>query len=214
MAPLKPILIVEDHPMVAQAMLGQLMRTDKGLRLSVCETAAAARKELFNSGTPWFRVFLDLDVPGAYGLSLAREVSDAGLQDRCCVVTALNKRELIGEVQRMGFLGYIVKALPYVDFQFALDHVLKGERAFPQADLGNHQSVRLTRRQEQLLDLVRLGQSSKEIARTVSLSEGTVNNCINAAMRALDVGSRSHAVAKALELGLLALRAPDSPRSK
>jgi DNA-binding NarL/FixJ family response regulator len=63
--------------------------------------------------------------------------------------------------------------------------------------------MRLTRRQRQFLHCVRRGMSSKEIARTASLTEGTVNNCITAAMRVLEVTSRSHAVGRALELGLL-----------
>ena len=109
------------------------------------------------------------------------------------------------ETQSLQFLGYIVKALPYAEFEIALDRVLRGEQTFPKHDFHSQLSMRLTRRQEQLLDLVRCGMSSKEIARTVSLSEGSVSNCINAAMKALEVTSRSHAVAKALELGLLDL---------
>jgi DNA-binding NarL/FixJ family response regulator len=208
---MKQVLIIEDHPMVAQAMLGQLARADSRLQLELSGEAASARTLLFHSAKEWFRVFLDLDIPGAYGLSLAREIHRAGLHGRCCVVTALNRRDLIDEARSLGFLGYIVKALPYVEFEIALARVLKGELTFPQADLHTHFSTRLTRRQEQLLDLVRRGLSSKEIARAVSLSEGSVNNCINAAMKVLQVNSRSHAVAKALELGLLPMSSSGTP---
>jgi len=202
---MKPVLIIEDHPMVSQAMLGHLARVDPQLGLQVSEDAGSARVQLFHSSTDWFRIFLDLDIPGAYGLSLAREIRAAGRQAQCCIVTALNRHELIAETQRMGFLGYIVKALPYVEFDIALARILRGDPAFPAAAPHTHLVTRLTRRQEHLLDLVRHGLSSKEIARVASLSEGSVNNCINAAMKALNVSSRSHAVARALELGLLNL---------
>jgi hypothetical protein len=46
----------------------------------------------------WFRIFLDLDVPGAYGLSLAKEVRQRGYADRCCVVSALRSRKKPGAV--------------------------------------------------------------------------------------------------------------------
>lgn len=111
----------------------------------------------------------------------------------------------------LGFLGYIVKATPIADFKRCVAEVLGGARTFPRVVLDTRSPIRLTRRQEQVLDCVRRGLTSKEIARVV-LSEGTVNNCINAAWKALHVTSRSHAVAKALELGLLKVdvRSPET----
>jgi DNA-binding NarL/FixJ family response regulator len=201
------VLIVEDHPLVAQAMVGELSRANSSLDLHVCGDAASAMAQLTRKGKDWFRIFLDLDVPGAYGLSLAREIHEIDLHSRCCVLTALNRNELIGEVHRLGFLGYIVKASPYADFERALAAVMAGDRTFPIQRADSAASIRISRRQEQLLDGVRRGMSSKDLARELCLTEGTVSNCITSAMKALNVSTRTHAVAKALELGLLTLHA-------
>jgi len=180
------------------------------LRPHVCGDAASTRSLLSDKRQEWFRIFLDLDVPGAYGLSLPKDVQRAGLHTSCCVVTAFDKPDLIAEVRSMGFLGYIVKASPYGEFVRAIGKVLAGERTFPEiTGIKAHLAARLTKRQEQLLDCVRRGLSSKEIAARCFLSEGTVNNAINAAMKALGVTSRSHAVAKAIELGLLTISTQD-----
>jgi DNA-binding NarL/FixJ family response regulator len=205
----KAVLIVEDHPLVAQAMVGELSRADSSLDLHVCGNAESAMALLTGEGKAWFRIFLDLDVPGAYGLSLARQIHGIDLHTRCCVLTALNNGELITEVYRLGFLGYIVKASPYGDFERGLAAVMAGERTFPLQRVGGQALIRISRRQEQLLDGVRRGMSSKDLARELCLTEGTVSNCINSAMKALNVSTRTHAVAKALELGLLSLRAGD-----
>jgi two-component system response regulator DesR len=54
---------------------------------------------------------------------------------------------------------------------------------------------------------------SKQIAANLSLSEGTVNNHINATMRALKVSTRTHAVTRALELGLIGVDASHTGQS-
>ena len=210
---MKPVLIVEDHPLVGEAMRDVLARSSGDLEPYVCADAPSALKEVSDPQKSWFRIFLDLDVPGAHGLSLARELHSRRLHTRCCIVSGLDKQHLIEEVQRLGFLGYIVKASPSAEFAKALGNVLVGEPAFPAMyRTANQPLMRLTRRQEQLLDCVQRGMSSKEIARALFLSEGTVNNGIAAAMKALNVTSRSHALAKALELGLLDLNATnDAP---
>ena len=207
---MQPVLLVEDHPLVAHAMVGELTRSNNRLELHVAPDAATAMRQLMDPSREWHRIFLDLDVPGAHGLSLAREIQRNNFEKRCCVVSALSRTDLIAEIRLLGFLGYIVKASSFAEFKRAIAQVMSGDRTFPSLEMDARTLIRLSRRQEQMLDCVRRGMSSKEIARVVFLSEGTVNNCINAALRALDVSSRSHAVAKALELGLLAFDTRDS----
>ena len=206
---LHSVLLVEDHPLVAHAMVGELTRSNNRLELLVAPDAATAMRQLMDPTREWYRIFLDLDVPGAHGLSLAREIQRNNFENRCCVVSALSRADLIAEVKLLGFLGYIVKASPFAEFKRDIARVMLGERTFSSMEIDARTAIRLSRRQEQLLDCVRRGLSSKEIARVVCLSEGTVNNCINAALKALGVTSRTHAVAKALELGLLAFDTHD-----
>jgi len=210
---MQSVLIVEDHPLVAELMRDFLAGWSDQLRTEVCGDVGTTRAFLVRNRESLFRIFLDLDVPGAYGLSLAKEIREAGLHSKCCVVTALDRPELITEIKALGFLGYIVKACPYVLFVRSVHAVLSGEPTFPDSALPNGCTpVRLTKRQEQLLDQVRLGQSSKQIATSCFLSEGTVNNSINAALKALGVASRGQAVAKAIELGLLRINANGDAR--
>ena len=207
---MQSVLLVEDHPLVAHAMVGELTRSNNRLELHIAPDAATAMRYLMDLIRQWHRIFLDLDVPGAHGLSLAREIQRNNFEKRCCVVSALSRTDLIAEIRLLGFLGYIVKASSFAEFKRAIAQVMSGDRTFPSLEMDARTLIRLSRRQEQMLDCVRRGLSSKEIARVVFLSEGTVNNCINAALRALGVTSRSHAVAKALELGLLVFDTRDS----
>jgi two-component system response regulator DesR len=203
------VLIVEDHPLVAEATGKLLAGLDADITPVLCSDATQAVARLSESPEAWFRIFLDLDVPGAYGLSLAKEVKRRGLAERCCVVSAFERRDYIDEVQRSGFLGYIVKAAPIAEFQIAVREVLDGRSAFPPLKPSTRPSaVRLTRRQVQLLDLIRLGLSSKEIALSLHIAEGTVNNHVASILQIFDAASRAQAVSRAIELGLIATAAP------
>jgi DNA-binding NarL/FixJ family response regulator len=201
----KRVLIVEDHPLVADATRALLSKMDITLSVSICNCAQSALSELRRSG-PWHRIFLDLDVPGAHGLSLVRQFAGLGMAPRCAVITSFNNAEWRRETKAMGVLGYIVKATPVEEFAAALQTILEGRSAYPQAELDEPHAVRLTRRQHDVLDLLQRGYSSKEIASQLGLNTGTVDNHVGGLLRALGVSNRTHAIAKAMELGYLQVK--------
>lgn len=69
--------------------------------------------------------------------------------------------------------------------------------------VGEHAAT-LSSRQRQMLSLLSRGLSNKEIATATGLSVFTVRDYVSSLMRCLDVDSRSAAVARGWELGLLA----------
>ena len=199
------VLIVERHPLVAEVTRDFIVNRSAGLYGHVASTADIALQMLRDESMAWSRIFLSLDVPGACGSSLAQQIHELGMHARCCIVTGDDRPEFIADARDMGFQGYIPMTASYSDFVRVVNLILDGSRSFPEGISNNtrSRSVRLTRRQEQLLDGVRQGHSSKEIAARYHLSPGTVNNAIYAVMRGLNTTTRSHAVAKAIELGLL-----------
>ena len=199
----RPVLIVEDHPLVAEITADLIARCEPSIEPIICLNAAQTVDRLDSETDEWFRIFLDLGVPGAYGLSLANEIRSRGLAGRCCVVTAVQNREYIQEVRNAGFLGYIFKAAPVAEFTEALRAILDGNTWFQPPASTKAPSGRLTRRQLQLLEALRLGLSTRQMAARLHLTEGTVNNYVAATLHIFEASSRAHAVARAIELGLL-----------
>lgn len=71
-------------------------------------------------------------------------------------------------------------------------------------DRDGHRAGRLvTPRQEEILQLIKLGQTNAEIALGLGCSPWTVKNHIQAILKKLDSNSRTHAVAKAISLRIL-----------
>ena len=200
----KRVLIVENHPVVAFAIESLLSKIDSGISATICACAETAR-EKFLRPVNWFRIFIDLDVPKAYGLSLVRYFALQGAHERCVIVTGSSNPDFIVAAKDLGLLGYILKTAPFGDFISALRSVLDGYRSFPSVDGAkkSRASSVITRRQYDVLCLLQRGYSSKQIANQLKLNSGTIDNHVAGLMRTLHVSSRAHAVAKAMELGFI-----------
>lgn len=209
----KLILVIEDHPLVAEATRALLSKMDGALTISICNTAQTALAE-FNKSSGWFRIFLDIDVPGAHGLSLARRFSQLGVANICTVITAFDNPQWRAEAASMGMLGYIVKATPIEDFTAAVEAVLAGRPSFPMASSEGRLAIRLTRRQQDVLCLLHRGYTSKNIALQLGLTKGTVDNHVAALLSALSAKSRGQAIAKGIELGYISFQDIAQPVNK
>jgi DNA-binding NarL/FixJ family response regulator len=113
---------------------------------------------------------------------------------------------------RRGIVGYVLKNASAVELLEALRTVAQGEAACPSQlckvlfaalrrenmepqDSAAAGQYSLTQRQRQLMSLVAMGLSNKEIAANLNLSEFTVKNHIYRVMRQVDAQSRHEAVA-------------------
>ncbi len=196
------VLIVEDHPLVASATADLLRKHYPTVCPIVVDSAAAAIERA--ASDDWFRIFVDLGVPGARGLSLLRSLGELGVIKRCCVITATKDDSLVAEARRLGVLGYIEKSWSVEQFCRSLHNIVQGSSVFPESSECLQPRVpQLTSRQLAVLRLLHQGLSSKQVAHELQIAEGTVKNHSLAVLRALGATNRAHAVARGLELGLL-----------
>ena len=98
-------------------------------------------------------------------------------------------------------LGHIIELLiPHLHNAFL--RVLATEREM--AGTNTQRSGRLvTPRQEEILNLIKNGKTNSEIAELLSCSPWTIKNHIQAILRKLDSNTRTHAIARAMSLGIL-----------
>ena len=201
---MKAILVVEDHPLVADATVQLLERQFDGIKVVTVSTASDALSAIDEANACWFRILLDLAVPGAFGLSLAKQVLSRGLASVCCVISAYDRDDYVQQLRAWGFMGYLAKSMPVDALTARLGDVMRGIGTFPSAvPVRRANGIRLTARQIETLEGVQQGLSSKQIAARLHVAEGTVNNQMAVLMQLLHADSRSHAVAKAISLGLL-----------
>lgn len=185
-------------------MLGKI---DTSLDFTVCDSAQSAFADL-RASEAYFRIFLNLEMPGATGMFLARQLAQRGAAGKCVVISAFDNPQWHAEAIKIRLLGYLLKTSPVGELASSLLATLDGKRVFQCAPLAQAApATRLTPRQLDILDLLHRGYFSREIATQLSLNVGTVNNHVTALMRALNVSNRAHAIAKAMDLGYLQTQA-------
>ena len=202
------VLIVDDHVMFREALRLAISRAFPEFELTEAGTAEDALAS-FSQGQRPGLILLDLKMPGLGGLGMLQKIKDISPQTVCIVVSDSDARADIRAAVRAGALGYILKRSSMEVLERAITLVLQGERyvqvpaEFLDApDEAAAPAVRgrpsdalegLTARQHEVLNLLALGHSNKEIAKSLGLLEGTVKVHVRDILRKLGVSNRTQA---------------------
>jgi DNA-binding NarL/FixJ family response regulator len=73
------------------------------------------------------------------------------------------------------------------------------------ASLGDNIVAPLTQRERQILTYIADGNTNKQIANILNISEQTIKNHVSAILRKLNANDRAHAVVLAIRRGLIPL---------
>lgn len=147
----------------------------------------------------------DIEMPLLTGLELAQRVRDSARNTRVVVLTTFARAGYLRRALDAGVRGYLLKDAPSEQLAMALRQVHAGGRAIdPQlavAAWGDEDP--LTERERQVLRLAGEGVTSADIAKQLSLSQGTVRNYLSEAIGKLGAANRIEAYRTARAKGLL-----------
>ncbi len=212
------ILLADDHELVVDALRSYLVReADHDVVTAHDLDAALALME----NRPGFDlILLDYTMPGMNGLEGLRRAIEAAQGRPVAIISGTASRGLAEAALAMGATGFLPKSMPGRTLAHAILFMGMGERFVP-VDLltaggpggpapgGPAGSVdlfseRLTERERDVLRGLCQGQSNKEIARVLSLSEATVKLHVKTLYRRLGVNNRTQAALMAQQAGLVA----------
>lgn len=154
-------------------------------------------------------IVLDLNMPGMEGMALLKTLRTDHPDWLIVVLTASEKRNDMRAALAAGATGYIPKAFPIDQILAALERVLNGETFFPADALPDDglppdlQKVSLSPRQREVLSLIALGKSNKEIARALDTALPTVKNHVANIFEKLGTRNRVAAVNIGRRIGLI-----------
>jgi DNA-binding NarL/FixJ family response regulator len=125
------------------------------------------------------------------------------------VVTTYDGDEDIHRALEAGAQGYVIKGMPYQTLVDALLRVHGGGRFLPppvaRALASRVPHSDLSAREQEVLQLMVGGNSNKEIASVLGITEATVKSHVSTILQRLDVEDRTQAVVTALQRGLVHL---------
>jgi DNA-binding NarL/FixJ family response regulator len=198
------LLLVEDHPLYREGLLGLLQRRAPQLQCRVADTGAEALR-LLQGQTDTDLVLADLHLPGAMdGLALLDRIGQDHPTVARVLVSGSDDPHLGAQARRAGLMGYLPKAMDPTLWELALARILGGEPWFPREALT---SVEAGPTGRQAVILVRLaeGRSNKAIASELGITERTVKYHLSELYGRLGAANRAEAVARASTRGWLRL---------
>ncbi|MDX8036921.1 response regulator transcription factor [Lentzea sp. BCCO 10_0856] len=143
-------------------------------------------------------VVLDLGLHSVGGLSATTSIYDTAPETRILVRTSLGRPGTLRRARNAGVNGIILRDAPAGELAEAIRGVATGRRIDSQLALDemawDNDQRPLTRRELDVLRLASDAADTREIARTLYLSVGTVRNCLTAATAKLEARNRVDAL--------------------
>lgn len=219
------VLIVDDHPLFRRGVRWSLESESDILVVGEAGDGQSAVQQA-DQLVPDV-VLIDINMPVMSGLEVTRILKRRHPQTGVIVLTMHEDDEQLFHAIRVGAAAYITKDVEASEVIKLIRRVARGEylinenvlsrpfvatRVLDQfRELSQMEQATdgvfspLTPREVEILDCVAQGNSNKEIARILSISDQTVKNHITSILRKLAVNDRTQAVIYALRHGWIKL---------
>ena len=195
------VLIVDDHAVVREGLRAFLELQDG---IEVIGEAGDGREAIEEAGRLRPDVILmDLVMPRLDGVEAMRELHGRVPAARVIVLTSFPDDKRLVPALRAGAAGYLLKNVEPQDLARAIRLADAGEAMIDPAvaarlvdalvEAGGNQGPKLTRREQEVLELIGLGLANKRIALELGISEKTVKTHVSHVLAKLGVSDRTQA---------------------
>jgi two-component system NarL family response regulator len=199
------VLLVDDHYVVRLGLAASL-NLDPNIKVVAEAESGLDVCALFEEHRPDL-VIMDWRLPNTNGGEVIRELREKHPGARVLVLSAFDSEEIVFQAVHAGAVGYLPKSSRRPELIESVMAASRGEAAFPPAIAAKltdrMRRPELTPREiEVVAELVR-GNSNKEIATRLQISDNTVKLHITHIMQKLGAKDRTHAASIALQRGIV-----------
>ena len=202
------IIIVDDHPMVAEGIEALLESYDD---ITVLATLSDGEEAIRQATALEPDVMLmDLNMPKTNGLAATEIILENCPNTKILILSMHDSPEYISTAMNHGAMGYLLKDVPTEEIRHAIDKVLAGERYLCtgaqgslEPDPSDSQREPLTSREQNILLQLAQGKSNKEVAIDLDISVRTVETHRRNIKRKLGISTTAGLTKYALEHGVL-----------
>jgi two-component system NarL family response regulator len=201
------VLVVDDHPIVRQGIVSLFVDEPD---IEVVGEAGSGEEAVTAFGTLRPDVTLmDLRLPGMSGVEAIRAIRGEHPAARFIVLTTYDGDEDIHRALEAGARAYVLKDMFCDEILDTVRAVHAGLRRIPEA-VARRLEERLpgpdlSPRELDVLRHIARGESNKEIAAALGITEGTVKTHVVNILGKLGVGDRTAAATAAIQRGIIRL---------
>ena len=205
------VMIVDDHAIVREG-LRTLLSEEDGIEVvgeagdgaEAVQVAAQLRPDV---------ILMDLVMPKIDGIKATEQIRESTPSCQILVLTSFAEDQRVPHAIQAGAIGYLLKDVLKADLLRAIHAANRGEPTLhPEAQRQLMRQVvtptapnlleTLTEREMDVLRLIAQGQSNKEIATRLHLTEGTVKGYVSTILGKLQVADRTQAALYAVKHGV------------
>jgi len=213
------VLLADDHTMLRQSLRRAL--TEHGLEVvgeaGDGEDAARLAIELLPDV-----VLMDVSMPVLDGVDATRVIRDGAPSVQVVILTMHADKGVLDRAIRAGAVGYLVKDCTMEEVVRTVRQAASGETTLSaelagamlaeavQPVVGVSSESIITKREEEVLQLIAEGLSTTEVATKLFISVKTVKNHLASVYQKLDSRDRTQAVVRAVKMGIIRLEV-DNP---
>ncbi len=199
------LMLVDDHA-ILRAGLVNLLNGEPGLQVVAVADDGESALKLWQEHRPDITL-LDISLGGMDGIETVRRLRADAPGARVLMLTSSEAEEDVRHALEAGASGYVTKNIRRADLVDAIRECHAGGRP-----IGEHvarllaagsEHGAISRREMEVLGLVRQGFTNAEVGRLLGISERTAKAHVAALLVKLQASDRAEAVARGFERGLL-----------
>lgn len=200
------IAIIEDDDKVRHYLAEEIHRSIQVSNLRAFKDGETALQEL--TANPVQISLFDINLPGMSGIDCIQRLKILHPKMQMMVLTVYDNADMIFDALKAGAISYLLKSTPPQKLIEAIEEVSQGGspissqiarkviEAFATKEKSNKYFQELSRREQEILDLLSKGFRYKEIADKLFLSLDTVRTHVRNIYEKLQVNSRVEALKK------------------
>lgn len=208
------LMLADDHRMLREGLRRSM--SDEGFDV-VAEAADGEEAVRLAEAVDPDVILMDVSMPHLDGVEACRQVRAGSSRARVVMLTMHADRDVLANAIRAGAVGYLVKDCSTYEIAEAVRLAANGDTALsPQLALSMLSEVRklddhgadervITKREEEVLQLIADGCSTSEVAERLYISQKTVKNHLASIYQKLDARDRTQAVLAAVRMGIVRL---------
>jgi DNA-binding NarL/FixJ family response regulator len=206
------VLIADDHEIVRRGLKEIL--TDAFPKIEIGEARDSREALQRVRDKDWDAVLLDINMPGRNGLEVLDDVKRLKPKLPVLVLSAYSEEDYAVRALKLGASGYLCKQSASDELLVAMRKVLAGGRYVTTSlaeklaasfgtDVHHEPHESLSNRELQVLRMIARGQTIKEIAAELALSEKTIGTYRTRISEKMGIGTNVELTRYALQRGLV-----------
>jgi DNA-binding NarL/FixJ family response regulator len=210
------LMLADDHRMLREGLRRSM--TEEGFDIVGEAQDGVEAVELAERVLPDV-ILMDVSMPNCNGVEACRQVKQRIQGTRVVMLTMHADKEVLTDAIRAGASGYLVKDCSTDEIAEAVRMAAQGDTVLsPQLAKSMLDEVRrldekaraedervVTKREEEVLQLIADGCSTPEVAERLYISQKTVKNHLASIYQKLDARDRTQAVLQAVRMGIVHL---------